>query len=331
MRASICAPVVSVLVLAAACTIQRQSADMRSADDHLAMMSAADRAAPDVNPSEAQGGAQGHPDLPASANAAAARIAASPRHAEWVEIPWGPDASDSLMAWLVYPVTSRQHTPVVVVVHEIFGLSTWVRAVADQAAAEGFIAIAPDLLSRVRGGPSTEELSGDSARKIIRGVSTAERSMGITAAARYAMSLPSAAQRYAVFGFCWGGSTTWDYAINGGTAGFSGAVAFYGTPYVTNRRPDPDSLAKIHVPMMLLSGAKDARIGALMPAIDSTMQALGKDYFGRNYEGAIHGFMRAQDDPRQQRDVAEEQANLAAAQDAWPRTVAFLKKQLGID
>jgi carboxymethylenebutenolidase len=331
MRASVSVPVLSVVVLAAACTIQRQPSTMRSADDHLSMMSHADMASPAVNPAQAQGGDQGHAGLPASANAAAARIAASPRHAEWVEIPWGPGASDSLMAWVVYPVTNRQHSPVVVVVHEIFGLSTWVRSVADQAAAEGFIAIAPDLVSRARGGPSTEELSGDSARKIIRGVDAAERNMGVTAAARYAMSLPSAAQRYAVIGFCWGGSTTWGYAINGGIAGFSGGVAFYGTPYVTDGRLDGDSLAKIHVPVMLLSGAKDARIGALMPAIDSAMHALGKDYFGRNYEGAIHGFMRAQDDPRQQRDVAEEQANLTATQDAWPRTVAFLKKVLGME
>jgi len=330
MRAFTSVTAVSVLVLAAACTVQRQPAPTPSADDHLAMMAAADLAAPGVIPAQARGGAQGHEGLPASANAAAARIDASPRHAEWVKIPWGPDATDSLMAWLVYPVTSRQQSPVVVVVHEIFGLSTWVRAVADQAAAEGFIAIAPDLVSRARGGPSSDELSSDSARKIIRAVSAAERNEGVTAAARYAMSLPSAARRYAVFGFCWGGSTTWGYAINGGIAGFSGGVAFYGTPYVTDRAPDADSLAKIRVPVMLLSGAKDARIGALMPAIDSTMRALGKDYFGRNYEGAIHGFMRAQDDPRPQRDLAEERDNLAAARDAWPRTVAFLKKQLGI-
>jgi carboxymethylenebutenolidase len=327
MRTLASVTVASTLVVAAACTVQRQPAPSRSADDHLAMMSAADLAAPAVSPSQAQG----HAGLPASANTAAARLEASPRHAEWVKIPWGAGATDSLMAWLVYPVTSRPQSPVVVVVHEIFGLSTWVRAVADQAAAEGFIAIAPDLVSRARGGPSTEELSGDSARKIIRGVSAADRNSGVTAAARYAMSLPSAAQRYAVFGFCWGGSTTWGYAINGGIAGFSGGVAFYGTPYVTDGRPDADSLAKIQVPVMLLSGAKDARIGALMPAIDSTMRALGKDYYGRNYDGAIHGFMRAQDDPRQERDVAEEQANLAAAQDAWPRTVAFLKKHLGIE
>jgi carboxymethylenebutenolidase len=274
--------------------------------------------------------AQGHPGLPASADAAKARLAASPRHAEWVTIPWGDGGRDSLMAWVVYPITNRTHAPVVVVVHEIFGLTTWARAVADQVAAEGFIAIAPDLVSRARGGPSTDELPSDSAVKLIRGVTTAERSAGVTAAAKYAMSLPSAAQRYAVIGFCWGGSTTWNYAINRGIGGFSGAVAFYGTPYVTDRHPDADSLARIQVPVMLLSGSKDPRIGALMPAIDSMMHAMGKDYFGRNYEGAIHGFMRAQDDPRTpQRDEQEEQANLTAAQDAWPRTVAFLKKRLG--
>jgi len=82
---------------------------------------------------------------------------------------------------------------VVVVVHEIFGLSTWVRSVADQVAADGFIAIAPDLESRVRGGPSAEELPGDSARKLIGGVNAAERNRGIIAVAKYAMSQPSAA------------------------------------------------------------------------------------------------------------------------------------------
>lgn len=330
MRAFAFITALSVLGLAAACGVQRQPAPTRLADDHMAMMSAADLAAPGVVPAQARGGAQGHAGLPASANAAAARVDASPRHAEWVKIPWGPDATDSLMAWLVYPVTSRAQSPVVVVVHEIFGLSTWVRAVADQAAAEGFIAIAPDLVSRARGGPSSDELSSDSARRIIRGVTVAERNQGVTAAARYAMSLPSAAQRYTVFGFCWGGSTTWGYAINGGISGFSGGVAFYGSPYVTDRVPDADSLAKIRVPVMLLNGAKDARIGAMMPAIDSIMRAMGKDYVGRNYDGAIHGFMRAQDDPRQERNMAEEHDNLAAAQDAWPRTVAFLRKQLGI-
>ena len=90
-------------------------------------------------------------------------------------------------------------------------------------------------------------------------------------------------------------------------------------------------MAKITAPVMLLSGSKDARIGAAMPAIDSAMKALGKSYFGKNYDGAVHGFLRAQDDPKATRDEAEEAANLAATVDGWPKTVAFLKKNLGLN
>jgi carboxymethylenebutenolidase len=312
---------------AAACHRQPQM------DDHTAHMSAADRAAP------MQAGAavsQGPANLPPSNNTAAARLKESPRHSEWVKIAWEPGSKDSLMAFIVYPTTSRPKTPVVVVVHEIFGLSTWVRGVADQVAAEGFIAIAPDLNSRVRGGPSADELPGDSARKIIAGVNAAERNKGIIASASYAMAQPSADQKYAVIGYCWGGQTVFMHAINGGTKGFSGGVAFYGLPYTrpglegAPAQPIADSLRKIKTPIVLLSGSKDARIGATMPALDSMMKALGKDYMGKNYEGAVHGFLRAQDDPKAQRDVAEEQANLAATKDGWPITVAFLKKNLGL-
>ena len=282
---------------------------------------------------------QGTTGLPPSANAAAGRVAASPRHGEWVKFPVGQGTSDSLMAWIVYPSTQGK-APVVVVVHEIFGLQTWVRGVADQVAADGFIAIAPDFLTRVRGGASTVELSGDSARKIIAGVDAAERNRIIAAAASYAMTQPSAEQRYAVIGYCWGGGTTFMHAVNGGVKGFSGGVSFYGTSYLTQGMPatattaavpatiNPDSLSKIKVPIMLLNGSKDARIGAAMPALDSTMKAMRKDYTGMNYEGAVHGFLRAQDDPKQTRDPAEEAANLAATKDAWPRTIAFLKKHL---
>jgi carboxymethylenebutenolidase len=322
-------PAFALALFASACTIQQQP-PMRSAavDDHMSHMSAADKAAPRVvNARESSLGADG---LPPSNNTAAARLAASPRHSEWVKIAWEPGSKDSLMAWVVYPSTSSAKTPVVVVVHEIFGLSTWVRGVADQVAADGFIAVAPDLISRVRGGPSTVELTGDSARKLISGVNIAERNKGITAVANYAMSQPSAAPRYAVIGYCWGGSTTWGAAINNGK-GFSGGVAFYGAfPYMNGPVPVADSMAKIAAPVMLLSGSKDARIGAAMPAIDSTMKALGKNYFGKNYEGASHGFLREQNDQKTPRDEANEAANVAATVDGWPRTIAFLKKNLGV-
>jgi carboxymethylenebutenolidase len=301
-----------------------------------------------TNAPAAQSTQPGTAGIPASNATAAARIAASPRHGEWVKIAWGPGASDSLMAWIVYPMT-RNKAPVVVVVHEIFGLSTWVRGVADQLAADGFIAIAPDLISRVRGGPSSIELSGDSARRLIQGVNAAERNRGIVAAANYAMMQPSAEQRYGVIGYCWGGSTTFMHAVHGGVKGFSGGVAFYGAfPYTTGGQQATattaavpptivaDSVAKIRVPLMLLNGSKDMRIGAQMPGLDSTMKAHRKNYAGTNYEGATHGFLRAQDDPKEPRgnltqaDVdAERVADLAASRDAWPKTIAFLKKNLG--
>jgi carboxymethylenebutenolidase len=326
-------------VLLAACTLQHTSRPGLLPDDHIAHMRAADVAAPASAIREAR--YQGVPGLPPSNVSAPARLAASPRHGEWVTIALEPGSADSVMAWVVYPST-RQKAPVVVVVHEIFGLSTWVRGVADQVAADGFIAIAPDFLSRVRGGPTTVELAADSARGLIRGVNSTERNRIIVAAANWAMTQPAATPKYAVIGYCWGGQTTFMHAIHGGVTGFSGGVAFYGLPYASGGAQATatqaavpttfvaDSLAKIRVPVMLLNGSKDARIAAAMPALDSMMKALGKTYTAQNYEGATHGFLRAQDDPKATRDEAEEQANLAAAKDAWPRTIAFLKQRFGL-
>ena len=327
-------------VLLSACTIQRwQQVESSGMDDHMSHMSAVDLGAPVIFP--ASGSSQGSPGLPPSANTAEARLKASPRHAEWVKVAWEPGSKDSIMAWIVYPA-SRTKAPVVVVVHEIFGLSTWVRGVADQVAAEGFIAIAPDFLSRVRGGPSSDELPSQQATGLIRNVSNTDKNTVIVAAANYAMTQPSAEKRYGVIGYCWGGTATFNHAIHGGVMGFSGGVAFYGLPYTSAGSPATattaavggvpiaDSLAKIKMPVMLLSGSKDARITAAFPALDSMMKALGKNYSSKNYEGAVHGFLRAQDDPKAQRDEAEEAANLFATKDGWLKTVAFLKKNLGV-
>lgn len=322
----------SLRFLAASCVVasvltacQQRTPMNTMMDEHMAHMSAADMAPAMTGAVSARGD---DPKYPPSNNYAKARLDASPRHSEWVKLAWEPGSSDSLYAYVVYPKTANAHSPVVVVVHEIFGLSTWVRSVADQAAAEGFIAIAPDLNSKVRGGPSMDELPRDSATKLANLVPPSDRVKAITASAKYAMSQPSASQRYGVIGFCYGGSTVWMYAVNGGIPGYSGGVAYYGLPYMNGKEPNRDSLEKINKPVMLLSGAKDQRIGAGMPAVEATMKELGKWYYGHNYEGAVHGFLRAQDDPKATPDPAEEQANLTATKDAWPRTVEFLKKNL---
>jgi carboxymethylenebutenolidase len=169
-------------------------------------------------------GLQGTPGIPAGAADAAARLAASTRHGEWVKVAWEPGSADSLMAWVVYPEIKTK-APVVVVIHEIFGLSTWVRGVADQLAADGFIAIAPDLLSRARGGPSSDELRSDSATRLIRGVNVAEMNRGVAAVANYGMSLPAAVKKYGVVGYCWGGSASFNHAVF--NKGVGAAVVFY--------------------------------------------------------------------------------------------------------
>ena len=323
----------AIIGIATVATLQRGKVASAATDDHTSHMMAADLAAPAYAPTLSQG----MPGFPPSNNAAPARLAASRNHAEWVMIPWGDGKNDSLAAWVVYPPTANAKSPVIVVVHEIFGLTAWVRSVADQAANDGFIAIAPDLMSRARGGASFDSIRSDSATKIQRIPTSAEKAAGVIASAKYAMSLPSAAQKYGVIGYCWGGTVVWIHAVNGGTTGYGGGVAFYGAPYAgapagspqgTPQQPLADSLRKINKPIMLLSGAKDARIGAMMPAIDSIMKAAGKDYFGRNYEGAVHGFVRAQDDHKATPDPVEEAANVAAMKDAWPRMLEFMRKNL---
>ena len=90
------------------------------------------------------GGAIASSQLPAPESLVVDRLNHSPRHGEWVKVDAG--GGDSVRTWVVYP-ERRDKAPVVIVIHEIFGLTDWARGVADQLAAEGFIAIAPDLLT----------------------------------------------------------------------------------------------------------------------------------------------------------------------------------------
>lgn len=253
---------------------------------------------------------QGTAGIPAGAADAAARLANSTRHGEWVKVAWESGSADSLMAWVVYPETKKK-APVVVVIHEIFGLSTWVRGVADQLAADGFIAVAPDLLSRVRGGPSADELRSDSATKLIRSVTVADMNQGVSAAANYGMSLPAARKKYGVVGYCWGGSATFNHAVFN-NKGLGAAVVYYGTS------APKDSMPKIQAPVIGMYGGNDARVNATIGWADTTMKALNKSYTANIFDGAGHGFLRAQDQP----------ANLEAAKKAWPMTIEFFRNNL---
>jgi carboxymethylenebutenolidase len=250
--------------------------------------------------------------IPAGATTVAERLAKSPRHGEYVMIRTGP--SDSVKAWVVYPQRSTK-APVVVVVHEIFGLSTWVRGVADQLAADGFIAIAPDLLTgKVAPEPGSDTVAAAAATAAIRSLRPEDVQRQIAAVGQYGMALPAAEKRYGVVGFCWGGSASFASAVES-PSGQGAAVVYYGTS------PATPSLARVKVPVLGLYGGEDARVGATVPPADSAMKALGKRFEPHTFAGAGHGFLRQQD--------GQGGANLEAARQAWPLTISFFRSTLG--
>jgi len=250
--------------------------------------------------------------LPAGALDVAARIAHSPRHGEWVMIRTGP--SDSVKAWVVYPERSTK-APVVLVVHEIFGLSTWVRGVADQLAADGYIAIAPDLLTgKAAPAPGSDTLTQAAASAAIRTLGTADVHRQLAAVGQYGVSLSAAEKRYGIVGFCWGGSTSFMHAVTS-PPGLGAAAVYYGTS------PADSLLSRVKVPVIGLYAGDDARVNATVAPAVEVMRSLGKRYEPHTFAGAGHGFLRQQE--------GKDGANLAASRQAWPLTIAFFRTNLG--
>ncbi len=248
--------------------------------------------------------------IPAGAADVAERLQNSPRHAEWAMIPSAPGSSDSIAAWVVFP-ERRDNAPVVVVVHEIFGLSSWVKGVADQLAADGFIAIAPDLLSIERGGGTTDSMAYADARAMIQRVTPDKMNAMVATVAQWGMALPAARKVYGVVGYCWGGSASFNHAVFN-APGHKASVVYYGSS------PSAEDIAKVRIPVLGLYGENDQRVNATIARADSTMKAINGTFEQRTYEGAGHGFLRAQDQP----------ANLEATRRAWPETVAWFRRYL---
>lgn len=247
--------------------------------------------------------------IPPDEDGALARLNASPRHGEWITYDAGN--GDEVTAWMVYPQRSDP-APVVVVIHEIFGMTDWIRAVADQVAAEGYIAIAPDLLSgKGPDGGGSDSMDQQGVVRAIRDLDAGEVDRRLQAAARYATALPSATDQVASVGFCWGGGVSFRFAAWDGLAG---AVVYYGTT------PDAQTLAAIDVPVLGLYGGADNRVTSTIPAAREALEGRVR-YDPIVLDGAGHGFLRNQ--------PGQDGANAAAARDAWPRTVAFFRDVLG--
>jgi carboxymethylenebutenolidase len=232
-----------------------------------------------------------------------ARVAAPPRadiHAEYVKYPSG---RDTVTAYIAYP-ERKTPAPGVVVIHEIFGMSDFVRQTTKQLAKDGFVAIAPDLLSRRGGTPA----STDDARKLIAGLNPDTVTLDLDAAVAYLRTLKAVqGDRIGVIGFCWGGGQSFRYATT--NPALRAFVVCYGSG------PDAAAIAQIRARGLGVYAENDARIDAGLPDMAKAVKQYGKDYRYAVYPGVGHGFLRSRENPQ-------------VADSAWGAVVRFFRESL---
>jgi carboxymethylenebutenolidase len=238
------------------------------------------------------------------------RLANSPRHFDIVKIKQGDREVET---YVFYPMT-KDKAMAVVLVHEIFGLSDWMRAAADQLAEAGYIVVVPDLLSGM--GPNkggTDDFPDTQVTAAVQKLPADQVMADLTAAADYAKKLDACNGNIAVGGFCWGGGKA--FAFSTVNKDIKAAFVFYGAPMLP-----VDQMPKVNCPVYGFYGEADARISASVPAETTAMKAAGKSYDAIVYPGAAHGFMRL----GQMDDTNA--ANKKAAEDSWKRMLDLLAK-----
>jgi len=252
--------------------------------------------------------AEKQPNLPAAYYTALSTLNKSKLRKEWVEIPYG---DIKLHTWVEYPAGEGK-AGVVIVMQFGTGMDEWIRAVADQLAQEGFIAVAADMWSGTApngGGRDSFEFVDD-AMKAGAKIREDETQRRYKAARDWALKLPRANGKTGSIGFCAGGGNSFRFA--GEVPELNAAVVYYGTP------PTPEVMAKIKAPVLGFYGENDARVTSTVAPTIEAMEKLGKVYEPHVYPKTTHSFLYFQ-------DMA---GNPAATNDAWPRTVAFFKKYL---
>ena len=272
-------------------------------------------------PAEPAGGMRAkRPDLPANFLMAAKTVAQSPRKGEWVDIPMTGGAK--LHTWISYPQTAGK-APVVLVYQPGPGMdmgepvtrgggANWLRAIADQLASEGFIAVLPDLTSGLgpNGGNYDSFQFPDESGAALNRIPHSAVLDRIRVARDYALKLPMSNGRLGATGFCMGGGLAWESAAE--IDGVNAAVVFYGTP------PPEPVMSRIKAPVIAFFGANDLGLAPRIAPATADMKRLGKEFEVHVYQEATHVFLYRQDLGR----------NMAATEDAWPKAMAFFKKHL---
>ena len=249
-------------------------------------------------------------DADSHTNSAKEQLDNSPRHGEWVKI--STESGREVSAFIVFPEV-KENAASVIVIHEIFGLTDWIRQVGDELAKAGFVAICPDFLSGMGpNGGGTDSFEGNSVRRAIRDLDPDQITADLKAVTKYVRDLPSTTDIVAVSGFCWGGRQSFRFATNDNS--LKAAFVFYGSP------PDAAALGKITCPVYGFYGESDNRINSTIESTKEAAKSAGITYEPVIYSDVGHGFLR--------RGMAAEasETQKGATREAWERWVNLLNK-----
>lgn len=209
--------------------------------------------------------------------------------------------------YLARPATGRG--PGLIVIQEWWGLLPQIERVADRFAGEGFVALAPDLYH----GQSTK--SPDEAGKLMMALRSEDAARDLAAAIDHLVEQPEvSAKKVGTIGFCMGGALSLFAASRNPEVG--ACVVFYGGH--PNIKPD---LASLTAPVLGIYAGRDTFVSpAVVAALDQELTALGKRHAFHTYADAPHGFFN---------EVRPEVYDAVASADAWAKTLAFFRRELG--
>jgi carboxymethylenebutenolidase len=228
--------------------------------------------------------------------------------ATYVSYPSPGGTSGTMRGYLVTPA-GQGPFPAVLVIHENRGLNPYIEDVARRAAAEGFLALAPDGLFPVGGYPGND----DDGRSLQAGLDQGKLRTDMLNSAKYVKAHASSSGKLGVTGFCWGGGTTnWLAATMG--ADMHAGVPFYGAAAETA------SVAKIKAPLLVQYAENDERINAMWPEYEKALKAANVPHEAHVYAGTQHGF----------HNNSTPRYNEAAAKLAWERSINFFKRHLAV-
>jgi carboxymethylenebutenolidase len=217
-------------------------------------------------------------------------------------------ATGDIKAYMARPQGAAK-LPAVIVIHENRGLNPHIEDVTRRIALEGFLVLAPDLLSPAGGTPENE----DTARTMIDKLDGQQTVQNLVSAITFLEKHANGNGKVGAVGFCWGGGIVGDLAVN--APDLDAGVVYYG------RQPKATDVEKIKAPLLLQYAGQDTRLNEGIPAFEEALKKANKPYTLYIYEGAQHAFNN---------DTSEARYSKSAAEQAWSRTIAFFKEHLKV-